>query len=62
MAVAHPATLCGPAFCFTAWFAPFVKLGASLTGLTVIDTVAVESRPGSFQGTLLSFALNVTLS
>ena len=33
--VAQPLTVCGPASSATVWSAPFVKDGASLTGLTV---------------------------
>ena len=38
--VAHPFTVIGPLSSFTVWFAPFVKEGASLTGLTVTTILA----------------------
>ena len=41
IAVAQPATVWAPASSSTVWSAPFVKTGASLTGLTVSETVAV---------------------
>ena len=43
-AVAHPATVCGPASSRTVWFAPAVKVGASFTGSTVRATVAGSAR------------------
>ena len=47
IAVAQPGTVCAPASSSTVWFAPFVKLGASLTGVTVIVKVcaALVSTP-----------------
>ena len=39
IAVAQPATVCAPASSRTVWSAPLVKLGASLTGVTVIVNV-----------------------
>ena len=45
IAVAQPLTLCAPAFSGTAWLAPTVKLGASLTGVTVIATAAGTDEP-----------------
>ncbi len=47
IAVAHDATVCGPAFSMTVWFGPAVKLGASLTAVTVIvnDCGADVSTP-----------------
>ena len=46
MFVAHPVTVCAVTVVFgTLWFAPFVKLGTSLTEVTVIDTVAVALPP-----------------
>ena len=44
MLVAQPATVCGPASSMTAWSAPFVKLGASLTALTESVTVTVFEK------------------
>ena len=37
IAVAQPVTVCAPASSSTVWSAPLVKLGASLTAVTVID-------------------------
>ena len=47
MPVAQPATVCAPASSSTVWSAPFVKLGASLTAVTVIVKVcaALVSTP-----------------
>src|SRR5947209_14483451 len=47
--VAHPETVWAAASSFTVWSAPLVKLGTSLTGLTVIITIAAlaESRAPS---------------
>ena len=39
IAVAQLATFCAAASSFTAWSSPFVKLGASLTPLTVMVNV-----------------------
>ena len=39
MAVAQGLTVCAPAFSNTLWFGPEVKLGASLTAVTVIVRV-----------------------
>ena len=39
MSVAQPVTVCAPASSFTVSSAPLVKLGASLTGVTVIVNV-----------------------
>ena len=36
IAVAQPATVCAPLSSSTVWSAPFVKLGASLTAVTVM--------------------------
>jgi len=36
MSVAKPGTVCAPAFSVTVWLGPMVKLGASLTGFTVM--------------------------
>ena len=41
IAVAQPLTLCAPESSSTVWSAPFVKLGASFTGVTVIVNVCV---------------------
>jgi hypothetical protein len=41
MPVAQFGTACAPASSATVWFAPFVKLGTSLIGLTVMATVVV---------------------
>ena len=38
--VAQPATNCVPAVLFTLWLAPMAKTGGSLTGVTVIVTIA----------------------
>jgi hypothetical protein len=47
MAVAQPATVCAPESSRALWSAPFVKLGASLTGVTVMvkDCEALVSTP-----------------
>ncbi len=43
MAVAQGFTVCAPASSFTVWSGPLVKLGASLTGVTVmVKLCAVE--------------------
>ena len=48
MAVAQLATVCAPAFRATDWSAPLVKLGVSLTAVTVTDTVALpDSAPAA---------------
>ena len=39
IAVAHGVTVCAPLSSFTVWLAPFVKLGTSLTAVTVIVNV-----------------------
>ena len=44
MPLAQPGMLCGPESSATVWSAPAVKLGASLTGLTVTFTVAIISE------------------
>ena len=54
--VAQPAMVCAPESSSTAWSAPLTKLGASLTGLTVIDTVAV------FESSSPSLTLKLKLS
>ena len=38
--VAQLATVCAPVSSFTDWSAPLVKLGASFTAVTLIETVA----------------------
>ncbi len=45
MSVAQPGTDCAPASSKTVRSGPAVKLGASLTGLTVMVTVAVSVPP-----------------
>src|ERR1700760_1596511 len=42
IAVANPATVCGPASSATVWFAPALKVGASLTGVTLIVMVLAD--------------------
>ena len=47
--VAHPLTVCAPAFSFTATLLPFVNEGSSLTAVTFTVTVAAsESTVPSF--------------
>src|SRR5262249_53593012 len=41
IAVAQPLTLCAPASSNTVWLAPLVKLGASLTEVTVMSKLCV---------------------
>ena len=44
--VAQPLTVCAPASSATVWSAPFVKLGASLTPVTVMMNVCVGAVGG----------------
>src|SRR5579862_303613 len=39
IAVAHPVTVCAPAFSRTDWSAPLVKVGASFTAVTLMLNV-----------------------
>ena len=43
--VAQFSTVWGPALSASRWSAPFAKLGASLTGATVIETVPIAVPP-----------------
>src|SRR5262245_51555956 len=63
MPVAQPLTVCAPASSSTVWSAPLVKLGASLTALTVMTKLCVglESTP-PLAVPPLSFATSVLVA
>lgn len=63
MAVAKPATVCAPAFSAATGLAPRVKVGASLTKLTVIvkDCVLLLTFGAVFEPLSVSVALKVAV-
>ena len=50
IAVAQPATVCGPLSTCTSWFGPAAKLGASFTSDTAIVNVRARARVAAAVG------------
>ena len=62
MNVAQPVTVCAPASSSVVWLAPLVKLGASLTAVTVIVSIFVVASMPPFAVPPLSLTVTVTIA